>query len=310
MLNLNIVRKVVSYITALLLVLLTLPSAAQSGDWDSALDRYESICNQCIRLRQMSLEGENVSISAFTDLLSQLSDLRNILQVASGQMSASQRIRFQSIRLLYANSGRETLTTLPQMDMSGVLSDAARISNHDFSSLTAPIPQYNTYLPEPSVLPLKPVIRPGVMVYAVLPDLQPGLMFRMDIGRYGFYVKGSVPVNSMKPDFYCKSDGTTDSGFIWTTGKEKTGHISVTAGGTLSLMKYLRLYAGAGYGKRSVLWEDASGLWAEVKDLSAPGLTIDAGLLLLDDCAVSLMVGVSTLSFRTLSLELGAGFCF
>ena len=45
---------------------------------------------------------------------------------------------------------------------------------------------------------------------------------------------------------------------------------------------WLTFYAGAGYGKRQLLWQDVDGGWA----------------------------GVSTVRFRTCSATVGVGFCF
>ena len=140
-------------------------------------------------------------------------------------------------------------------------------------------------------------------------------MARLDLGRAGLYAKGSLRPSEAS-SFDCLSDGTTATGFIWTSGRESSGAMSVSAGlsyalltshgpGTLSL----RLYAGAGYGGRTVLWEDVSGRWARVSDLSPSGLCADAGLLL-DYGHLSLMAGLSTISFQTLGFELGLGFLF
>ena len=140
-------------------------------------------------------------------------------------------------------------------------------------------------------------------------------MARVDIGRAGLYAKGSWRPSEASA-YNCYSDGTTARGFIWTSGRESYGALSISAGASYAVIPNqpgnplsLRVYAGAGYGSRTVLWEDASGRWAKVSDLSPGGLSADAGLLL-DIGHFSLMAGVSTVSFQTLGLELGLGFLF
>lgn len=91
MLNLCIVRVWITYLSAFLLTLSAWSVSAQSSGWDASLDRYESICNQCIDLRQRSLAGESVSSASITDLLGQLASLRRALQASAGQMTPSQR---------------------------------------------------------------------------------------------------------------------------------------------------------------------------------------------------------------------------
>ena len=164
-----------------------------------------------------------------------------------------------------------------------------------------------------------------------MPVARPGMMARVDFGRAGLYAKGSWRPSEAS-SYDCLSDGTTTTGFIWTSGRESSGALSLSAGASYALVSRpgsgsvasqgsafatssgpgplaLRLYAGAGYGGRTVLWEDASGRWAKVSDLSPSGLSADAGLLL-DLGHLSLMAGLSTVSFQTLGLELGLGLLF
>ena len=88
-----------TYLLALVLLFSSWTVSAQVTGWDAALDRYERICGQCIDLRQRSIAGEAVS-----ELLGELASLRNTLQEAAGRMTASQRARFESIRLRYAEA--------------------------------------------------------------------------------------------------------------------------------------------------------------------------------------------------------------
>ena len=71
----------------------------------------------------------------------------------------------------------------------------------------------------------------------------------------------------------------------------------------------IRIYAGAGYGKRTVCWEDSYGDWARVTDYSGAGLALDAGVIW--SCRhLSLSVGGEVIGFRQWGVQFGAGFNF
>ena len=311
-----------TYLLALVLLFSSWTVSAQVTGWDAALDRYERICGQCIDLRQRSIAGEAVSAVSVTELLGELASLRNTLQEAAGRMTASQRARFESIRLRYAEafpgssapvssailpSLRPPLPSpsdLPSFSLSHVYSRALPMAlTAKTSSGVRPVSE--SFEKSLSVAP-----RFGAVVFTSMPPIRPGVMARLDFGRAGIYLKGSwLPVSDYS--YLCKSDGTTFSGFIWTTGNEHIDAFSFSAGGSYALPVAfpMRLYAGVGYGARSVLWEDVSGRWAQVSDLSFSGLSADAGLLF-DIGHLTLMSGISSIAFRTLVLEVGLGFVF
>ena len=356
MLNLCIVRAWITYLTAFLLILSPLSASAQPSGWDASLDRYESICNQCIELRQRSLAGEAVSSASITDLLGQLASLRRALQASAGQMSPSQRARFDSIRLRYSEAfpssasqpaGRQAFgpsivspSILPSLPSSTAMllsscsrssilatqpSDASTSASSFGSALSSPSLSASassfasSFEPVSSVGsnfgPSRPEARFGLIAYGVFPYSRPGLMARLDVGRMGLFVKGSWrPAETAQ--FTCQSDGTTSSGYIWTSGQESVGGYDLSAGATYAIVSgfgsgkmALRAYAGAGYGRQTVLWEDSSGRWAEVSDLSPSGLSSAAGLLF-DFGHLSLTTGLSSVAFQTLSFELGLGLLF
>ena len=78
-------------------------SLAQTN-WNSVLDRYESITAQCKALRDKAAAGEPVSQKSVTTLFGELGRLRNMLQQSSGKMSKAQRDRFERIRRSYDGS--------------------------------------------------------------------------------------------------------------------------------------------------------------------------------------------------------------
>lgn len=80
----------------------------QVQDWDRILDKYESLCDECIDLMLRAEAGEKVSRTAVSGLLSSFTELRKILRDGSGAMSAEQRKRFERIKERYASAVGET----------------------------------------------------------------------------------------------------------------------------------------------------------------------------------------------------------
>jgi hypothetical protein len=134
-------------------------------------------------------------------------------------------------------------------------------------------------------------------------------MFAMCFGKAGFYVKGRSDFKHCPYDYTCSGNGTTASGFIWTSGKSIRSAWSVGAGGIVPLGGPFSLYAGPLYGSRSTLWEDWEGRWAKVEDYSAKGPGADAGILFRKGRFIA-EAGAGTVMFRTVSLEIGLGICF
>ena len=304
--------RAIRFFVVLALLVCSLTAYSQNM-WDTALDRDEQFCEQCIDLRQRSLAGEPVEVSEINGLLSQLSTLRATLQDAAGQMTDLQRSRFDKIRQRYAEAfGLEIKTdkaTDQPMEIVEPAEPVQDIPQDPSPVLSEEIEEDKPVIDETVVaVPSQPAFHAGIIVNCAAPTVRPGLMVRFDIGRSGFYIKGSLwPVP--QTSYFCKSDGTTDKGFIWTTGKEKTGAWNISGGATLRIANPLRIYAGGGYGTKTVLWEDAAGEWAGVSDLSPAGFCADAGLLL-DLGHFILMAGATTLSFRTIGFEVGAGIIF
>ena len=295
---------------AVLLVSLVLfvanhPLSAQGNRWDSALDQYERICDECIVLRERAAAGGSVSSTAITSLLSRLADLRQSLQRAEGEMTLAQKERFSRIRDRYLprkEARREPLAALPIVDRdfpvlaSGPVSsfspdrpfgspDRSSISPGLSSGLHAPsyAPERSSISPPGPEHPRNQIFRNdfsfGVTAFASLPEAFPGLMFLAQWKTLGGYLKGTCSF-SPGADYEAHSDGTSDSGLIWTTGEEYYRQFSISGGLVFSVNKTIGLYAGAGYGKQDIQWEDAAGKRARISDLSISGPQVDAGILL------------------------------
>lgn len=272
--------------------------------WDEALDQYEQICGECIRLRRQSSRGETVAATSILPLLNQLASLRKTLQAADGSMSPAQKSRFEAIRRRYDEifDPGKSVPAVPRKCPDPLLNPKIL--------LTAP--EKKLSVPEHALAPVSvsTTHRKGtVMACADIPCWAPGLFFSLSKGKWGGFLKGSVTLRLEKASYSCYADGTTDAGYIWTSGNEVQKRFSIAAGGLYAPWPFLRFYAGAGYGCRQLLWEDSSGAWAKVKDRSGAGVVVDAGVIF---CwkHLAVMTGISTVGLQGPAAELGVGYAF
>lgn len=128
-------------------------------------------------------------------------------------------------------------------------------------------------------------------------------------GRLGAYVSGDSGFGWKKADYVCSSTGETPFGRIWTSGESALSRISVCGGIILGLGDLVSITAGAGYGHSALYWQDTSGRWAMVEDLSVQGLRAELGILFsVRHMAFSLSAG--TTAFSTVDVAVGVGVCF
>lgn len=287
--------------------------SAQDVKWDSALDQYQRITDSCISLRIRSAAGEPISAASVAQLLGQLSSLRRTLQDAGGEMTPAQRMRFQSIKMRYD----EVFATPRPEPLAPIAVPACLLAGaYRLNRLTLNPPSFEDYaLSTPVDTHLltggdaaswnRPSV--GVILYCGVPDVCYGAMATLSKGRLGAFVKASSSIPNIRADYSCFSDGTTPGGYIWTSGGQRVCRWSATAGAAYVPWKFLTLYAGAGYGSRTLLWQDVSERWAAVEDRSVAGLCLDGGVIL-NLGRFSLLAGASSIGFGSLNAELGLGF--
>lgn len=272
---------------------------AQELKWDAALGQYQRICDECIMLRIRSASGVSINASEVQTLLSRLASLRETLQSASGQMTPAQRLRFQSIRLRYEEVfGQSSMPRISSLEPAPELPFTVKaLSSNDFVPAGA-IHQHKS-----------PPAHVGMILLAGAPDLSFGAMATLSGLRFGGFLKASASIPFTSAAYDCFSDGTTPTGYIWTTGGERISRWAVTAGAMFALRDFLSVYAGAGYGSRALLWQDVSSRWARVGDRSVSGVAADAGLVF-NFGKFSLLAGVSSLGLGAFNAEFGAGVRF
>ena len=126
---------------------------------------------------------------------------------------------------------------------------------------------------------------------------------------WGGYASFHSNFRSVTFSYTCSSDSTWEGGTMWPSGNSSVSLLQISAGIRKNFGPWFGIFAGAGYGRKAVLWEDLSGEWVKVQDLSTSGILLECGLLL-DAGPVEIQAGLSTIAFRTVSLELGLGFRF
>lgn len=157
--------------------------------------------------------------------------------------------------------------------------------------------------------------RPRVMVMPVMgfrtSQMSYGLMVAA-MRRTGGYIKAKYSFsNTPSDDFECNDVGMSgeDGEVQWYTGKTEKSRLSVTGGIVQRLWKPFYLYAGVGYGTRTLVWETVGGKWGKNKDHSLEGVEAEIGGILSAEPMV-FSLGLQTNSFKYLEGNLGIGVIF
>lgn len=157
--------------------------------------------------------------------------------------------------------------------------------------------------------------RPRVMVMPVMgfrtSQMSYGLMVAA-MRRTGGYIKAKYSFsNTPSDDFECNDVGMSgeDGEVQWYTGKTEKSRLSVTGGIVQRLWKPFYLYAGVGYGTRTLVWETVGGKWGKNKDHSLEGVEAEIGGILSAGPMV-FSLGLQTNSFKYLEGNWGIGVIF
>lgn len=168
------------------------------------------------------------------------------------------------------------------------------------------------YVPTPAnVVTPRERKRLGISVLAVgsVPDPSFGAMAVWNPKRLGAYLKATGNFKPSNYSYTCHEDGTTDNGYIWTSGNGHISKMTVTAGGIFKCLDWLSVSAGAGYGERVLLWRDSKDNFAKVSEASSQGIAADLGAIF-HFGRLTAYTGVSTIAFKRIYPEVGVGFAF
>lgn len=133
------------------------------------------------------------------------------------------------------------------------------------------------------------------------------------VRKNGAYVKFCSDFGSASADLECDDSGALTAGGEGTPyykeGISRKARLSVTAGYLRWLWKPVYLYAGAGYGSRTLAWETVEGELVKNTDHSASGAAAELGVIgRLGKFALS--AGFHTVNFKHHEVIVGVGILF
>ena len=298
-------KRAFKYIVTLFFCFVTIHQTWAQESLDSELERYERLCSMCLELRTRVEGGEAISRDEAKATLDIFVASNKRLKARESEMTFLQRQRFKDISDWFATGVRPVRQeNLPVLSFS--LPGLCVKENVGGEKL-----RYSQRV-EPECVPDKPVSRVDFILLAEIaaPDLSYGLRAGITGKAFGGYVSFRSNFTKGSPDYKCTSDGKLQNGgMIWPGGAEIKSYMTASAGLIANAADWMNIYAGAGYGYRSLFWQDIDGKWAEVADWSRKGLVAELGCIFsVNHLAFSL--GASSIAFRTCSFTCGIGICF
>ena len=304
-------------------------SQRDSLGWERVLDAYQQFCELTVTARSGDREAA-AKLRAQADAISAL-----LQQVKGSGMTPSQQHRFTRMKQRYAS-----VVTLPDLPVAPAPATVQVISGQtviirDTVFVVREIHQTDTVriveqveklvevpvervveVPVPAAIPdvapetgiVPNRTRYLLLAQVVVPDLSYGAMVGA-VHEAGLYVRFDSNFHRRDTEYACTSDGQASYGQIWTTGRSEVVRFAAAGGALWHPVSWLTLYAGAGYGWRSLCWEDVSGNWALVSDASYRGVAADLGAVFSID-RFALSAGVTTIGFGRVDANLGLGIFF
>lgn len=302
----------------LCVICLTLATFGLKGqtkpDFDAALNQYELMCGDCIGLRSKVNAGEKVSRQQAKDMLDAFVAMNGDIKAAESSMNIIQKSRFEAINRWFTSGERPAMLDHRHLANVAWTLPAAKAEVMDAAALTWPCSGIPVIQTEPN----RHRPRFTVLASASFPDASFGVMAgiqayskKKDIPAWGGYINfKSNFIFPQEPTYLCSGNGMLENGgSFWPGGQSQKSTLKVTGGLLVGLGRWLSIYGGAGYGYSRLLWEDVDGEWALVQDCSPAGFASEAGLLF-SWRHMTLGAGVSTICFRTASLDLSIGLSF
>ena len=304
---LRLMKKLVRYLlTVISGMMLTCALAAQEvSSMDADISRYEALCQECMELKSRIACGEPVSRRHAESLIDDFVSMNVRLKEVKHEMTVVQRMRFESVGVWFSTGKKPqvqpppSLEALPEPPHQLVMSSTPQIEGLCRIDCSHEIPRRQDYM------------RGFILVDITCPDMSYGVMTGLQCRRWGGYLHLRSPfVKTPEISYESLSDGTlTHGGKMWTSGQSVSSGLYMTGGALMQIVEWLSVYAGAGYGRRTLAWQDIDGNWAEVSDWSVKGLEMEAGAIFRWN-RMAFSAAVSTIRFRTCSATLGVGFCF
>lgn len=289
--------------------------SAKCSDWRERIDRGESVPRDSLQLMLGELSAVRQELQrAWKDMSPRqrrcfeairdrfLTGAWPVDALPSTAPAVSIPVRVDNWNASRARFGVNAAGKMPFWAENGAALTAGTPSEADFVS-TRQAPQSPRHAPHPlpqSLQPPQALQSPHVaqppqalqspprlapvagLVAGAYPDFSMGALLGMSIGPdWAVFVMGRSNFRQRRASYDCLSDGTAGEGFFWGGGEKDVNRHQLTLDVSYALSRPVRLYAGAGYGIRTLCWKDADGAWARVADRSVHGLAFDAGLVIL-----------------------------
>lgn len=268
----NRITRIALTLALSLLFCLTQHATAQDA-WDTALDRYESICIRVLQLRERIADGKPVDSNEIQQLTDELRALRSMLQNDAGSMSAAQQERFSMIRGMMATGVIRRTGLAPFLPKVRPSVTCALVDQSAGAHLPVP-PLSTSHVPGPSSAK-----KVTLLTEMTLRDGMPGARFQVRVApRFDAYLAAHSLFTRDRSEYTGSLNGTTEFGFLWPTGKSLLQRYDLTGGAVFTpCSSPFSFFAGAGYCQRSLQWQDESKSWVQIREKSFSGLQVEAG---------------------------------
>lgn len=339
--------KILSFIVAMLIMLPSPPDGGRNY-WDTLLDKYEALCNAC-KEKKSKKEIQQLSESLNEHLKHpegkmtpvQKERFASIQNRYRGVITISDRTvpEVDPPRLIKVDTVRRyehihVTDTVFVKEIIGSIELNQYVHNKDTvyhiiqyqSPPAVEKPQQET--PEPVILAIPATkqvtrirrerpVRDTVFIhptYILMAHTAIGgsLSYGATVGvvdKWGGYASFHSDFHNVAAGYSCTSDGMTGGSRIMTNGNTDHSRLAITAGACYEATKWLIAYAGVGYGRSSLFWQDIGGTWMDVSDISTQGAELEAGGIF-HLGILGLSLGVSTTGFKYAEFKAGLGFTF
>ena len=280
-------------------------NAQEVSSMDAELSRYETLCQECLELKSRIGYGETVSRRQAESMIEDFVSMNARLKGVKHEMTAAQRIRFDAIGVWFSTGKK------PQVQSAPSLETLSPLPHPHILSSQSPIDELYRVEFFHEIPTRRDYVRKFILADITCPEMSYGLMAGLQGRRWGGYLRfRSAFVKTPETLYECLSDGALpNGGKMWTSGDTRSSNLYITGGALMQVADWLSVYAGAGYGRRTLAWQDIDGNWARVSDWSRRGPAFETGMIF-SYRRLAFSAGVSSILFKTAALTAGIGLKF
>lgn len=280
-------------------------NAQEVSSMDAELSRYETLCQECLELKSRIASGESIPRSDAEKMIGSFVSLNARLKEVKHEMTAAQRIMFDAIGVWFSTGKK------PQVQSAPSLETLSPLPHPHILSSQSPIDELYRVEFFHEIPTRRDYVRKFILADITCPEMSYGLMAGLQGRRWGGYLRfRSAFVKTPETLYECLSDGSLpNGGKMWTSGDTRSSNLYITGGALMQVDDWLSVYAGTGYGRRTLAWQDVDGKWAEVSDYSCRGPAFETGMIF-SYRRLAFSAGVSSISFKTAALTAGIGLKF